>query len=47
MCIHVYLDAVDMQSAVVFIANEGNEGSDESAHLCSLARVFAMLTFII
>ena len=40
MSIHVYLKDIDTQVTVVFIANKSNESSDESAHLCSLARAF-------
>ena len=39
--VHVYLQDIYMQLAVVFIANTSNESSNESAHLCSLNRAFA------
>ena len=38
---HVYLEDIDTQLAVVFIANTSYESSKESAHLCSLDRAFA------
>ena len=39
--VHVYLEDIDMQLAVVFIANTRDKSFDKSAHLCSLARAFA------
>ena len=38
---HVYLEDIDTQLGVVFIANTSNESSNESAHVCSLTRAFA------
>ena len=38
--VHVYLEDIDMQLAVVLINNMSNESSDKSAHLCSLSRAF-------
>ena len=39
--VKVYLEDIDTQLTVVFIASTSNENSDKSAHLCSLARAFA------
>ena len=41
---HVYLEDIDTQSAVVFIASTNNESSDESAH-CAVSPEPLLLTF--
>ena len=38
--VHVYLEDIDTQLAVVFSANTSTESSNESALLCSLTRAF-------
>ena len=39
--VHIYLDDIDTQLAVVFIANTINESFNKSEPLCSLTRAFA------
>ena len=39
--VHVYLEDIDTQLTVVYIANMSNERSNESGHLYSLTRAFA------
>ena len=43
--IHVYLDDIDTQLAVVLKANTINESFNKSAHLCSLSQEPLLLAF--